>query len=146
VSRDARVFHDGEAPTLWLCDARCSVRAESFVGAEQVLGVEGLIDNDGGLDAAVAVAALRSRGLRVLFVEGGGKTVSRFLQQGCLDRLHLAVAPVLIGAGRAGLQLPDFGTLSRCPRPAFSVLQMGDDVLWDMDLRSAQAAFAHGAS
>ena len=35
-----------------------------------------------------------------MFVEGGGVTVSSFLEAGLLDRLHIAVAPLLIGEGR----------------------------------------------
>ena len=31
-----------------------------------------------------------------VLVEGGGVTVSRFLQAGLLDRLHVTVAPLLI--------------------------------------------------
>lgn len=146
VSRDARVFHDGQAPTLWLCDARCSPRAESFIGADSVLGVPGLIDADGRLSARAAVSALHARGLQVLFVEGGGVTVSRFLHQGCLDRLHLAVAPVLVGSGRAGLQLPGFGAMRDCPRPPCKRLAMGDDVLWDLDLQPMKAATASSGS
>ena len=49
------------------------------------------------------IYALAARGMRVLFIEGGGITVSRFFGAGALDRLHLAVAPVLIGQGRGAL-------------------------------------------
>ena len=41
-------------------------------------------------------------------IEGGAETVSRFLAAGCLDRLHVTVAPTIIGSGRAGFVLPRF--------------------------------------
>jgi riboflavin biosynthesis pyrimidine reductase len=81
------------------------------------------------------VAALHARGLKLLFVEGGGVTVSRFLAQGCLDRLHLAVAPVLIGNGRPGLRFTGAERLADCLRPPCRVHAMGCDQLWDLDLR-----------
>ena len=49
--------------------------------------------------------------------EGGGITVSRFLQAGLLDRLHVTVAPMLIGSGRPALTLPPIGTLAQALRP-----------------------------
>jgi riboflavin biosynthesis pyrimidine reductase len=76
----------------------------------------------------------------VLFVEGGGVTVSRFIAQGCLDRLHLSVAPVIIGAGRPGLQLPRSAAMRDCMRPSGRTFRMGVDVLWDLDLRAVQPA------
>ena len=46
------------------------------------------------------------RGLRRILIEGGADTVSRFLAAGCLDRLHVIVAPIIIGTGRASFVLP----------------------------------------
>lgn len=132
----AHVFSDGQALTYWLCDARWREQAEELVGAERTLAVPGLLRTDGSPDLALAVAALRARGLPRIFVEGGGVTVSRFLEQGCLDRLHLAVAPVIIGNGRPGLRFTGAARLADCPRPGHSVYKMGVDQLWDLDLRA----------
>ncbi len=136
----ARVFTDAQAPTLWLCDARHAdvARAALAGAATEVMGLEGLLDPTGALQPERVVAALASRGLQRLFVEGGGVTVSRFMAAGCLDRLHLVVAPVLIGAGRRGLQLPPWATMADCPRPPAQRVALGDDMLWDLDLRAAQ--------
>jgi riboflavin-specific deaminase-like protein len=136
----ARVLRDGQAPTLWLCDARHLERAEALAAAPgasaapRVLGLPGLLDEDGEFAPAVAVGALAAAGLRLIFVEGGGVTVSRFLTAGCLDRLHLTIAPVLIGAGRRGLQLPPQQAMDDCLRPPAQVLPLGEDRLWDLDL------------
>ncbi|VTU39309.1 Riboflavin biosynthesis protein RibD [Variovorax sp. PBS-H4] len=133
-----RVLSERQAPTLLVCDAQRAAEAARRVGAEQVLGVPGLMKNPGGPpDLRALLGALQQRGLHVLFVEGGGVTVSRFIAQGCMDRLHLSVAPVLIGGGRPGLSLPGIAAMRDCPRPAARVFRMGADVLWDLDLRGA---------
>lgn len=132
----AHVFNDGQAPTLWLCDARWRDEAVARVGADRVLAVAGLLQGDGTPQLAPGVAALHARGLTRLFVEGGGVTVSRFLAQRCLDRLHLAVAPVIIGDGRPGLRFPGPARLADCLRPHCRVHRMGPDHLWDLDLRT----------
>ena len=133
----AHVFNDGQAPTLWLCDARWRDAAVAQVGADRVLAVNDLLRDESTPHLAHAVTALQSRGLTRLFVEGGGVTVSRFLAQRCLDRLHLAVAPIIIGGGRPGLRFEGPARLADCPRPHCSVYRMGQDHLWDLDLRTS---------
>ncbi len=134
----ARVFGDDAVDTLWLCDAACRAEAEALAGARRVLAVPDLLRDDGTPHLAAAVAALQARGLKLLFVEGGGVTVSRFLAQGCLNRLHLAVAPVLIGNGRPGLRFNGAERLADCLRPACRVHAMGADQLWDLDLSASR--------
>jgi riboflavin-specific deaminase-like protein len=136
----ARVLRDGAAPTLWLCDSRhaAAARARLASAIAEVLAVDGLLDTaepTRGPHLARAFAALAARGLRVLLVEGGGVTVSRCLEAGLLDRLHLVIAPVIIGAGRRGLQHAGPARMADCLRPAARRLALGADMLWDLDLR-----------
>lgn len=139
----ARALHDGQAPTLWACDARHADRARAQLGAApprtEVLPVEGLLAAEGMRPQRLA-AALAVRGLRVLFLEGGGVTVSRFFAAGALQRLHLSVAPVLVGEGRRGLRVPARTTMADCPRPPARMVVLGDDMLWDLDLAALAAS------
>ena len=93
-----------------------------------------LIPAEGGqFDLPTLLAELHTRGVRRLFIEGGGVTLTRFLTAGLLDRLHLAVAPVLLGQGRPGFAAPFGGALSESPRPGVTVTPLGDDWLFDCD-------------
>jgi len=85
------------------------------------------------------IALLRQRRLRRVLIEGGGITVSRFLQAGVLDRLHVTVAPLIVGEGRAGLSLPPVATLNEALRPRSRRFFLGEDVLFDLDLRPDQS-------
>lgn len=129
-----RVFQDDAAPTLYVCGRGRLGRGEHFVGAADVLGVP---EGPGGLDLTELVDHLRGRGCARLFVEGGGVTVSAFLAAGLLDRLHVAVAPFLIGGGRPAIRLPAPDLLRECARPRHRVFRMGTDVLFDCDMRAA---------
>jgi riboflavin-specific deaminase-like protein len=86
------------------------------------------------LDAAAIVTALGRRGLRRVFVEGGGITVSRFLAAGCLDRLHVTVAPLLLGSGIPAFTLPEIAHPQEGIRLTWSVHRLGDDLLLDIPL------------
>jgi riboflavin biosynthesis pyrimidine reductase len=77
---------------------------------------------------------LRARGCSRVFVEGGGVTVSRFLEANVLDRLQIAIAPVIIGDGRPAIRLAPLARLRDCRRPGYRVFRMGGDVLFDCDL------------
>lgn len=90
---------------------------------------------DGRLAPAEMVAALADQGLHRLLIEGGAQTVSAFLDAGALDRLHLAVAPLVIGSGPVGLQLPPIDRLDDAHRPAVTVHRLGEDVLFDCRFR-----------
>lgn len=87
-----------------------------------------------GFDPITLVQALRAAGCRRLLVEGGSTTVSRFLQAGALDRIHLTVAPLLIGSGRPVLTLDPITSLKDALRPACRSFHLGPDVLFDFDL------------
>ena len=88
-------------------------------------------DESGRLAPEAILAALRGVGLRQILIEGGAETVSRFLANGCLDRLHVSVAPVLVGGGRSGVTLDRVQGLADCLRPDIDVHRLGDDVLFD---------------
>lgn len=136
----SRVFRDGQAPSLWVCDARHAAQARERLGASpaEVLAVEGLLDGGEGYSPGLVAQALASRGLRVLFAEGGGMTVSRFFTAGVLSRLHLVIAPVLIGQGRRGLRAHAHDVMADCPRPPTRTVSLGEDVLWDLDLSGSR--------
>ena len=86
------------------------------------------------------VAALFARGLRRLLIEGGARTISLVIDAGQIDRLHLLVAPVIIGSGKTGLDLAPIASLSSALRPRVDAFSLGDgEILFDCDLRSRGA-------
>jgi diaminohydroxyphosphoribosylaminopyrimidine deaminase / 5-amino-6-(5-phosphoribosylamino)uracil reductase len=87
-----------------------------------------------GFPPPAIVGALAARGLRRMLVEGGADTLSRFLAARCLDRLHILVAPLILGAGRSSLTLPPIARLDQAVRAPIRTHVLGDDVLLDCDL------------
>lgn len=128
-----RVFNDGHSPTLLVC---AEGTREPWSRSDQVEKIE-VPGASGKLDLVAVVARLHERGLSRLFIEGGGITVSGFLEAGLLDRLQLAVAPLLIGAGRPAIRLPAPLALNECRRFRPRVFSMGADLLFDCELAPA---------
>ncbi len=125
-----RVFRDGAAPTLLVtaCDGPATH------GQAEVLRVA---RGAKGLDLPALLRALAARRLRRIFVEGGGRTVSGFLAAGCLDRLHLTVAPLLLGSGIPAFSLPEAAQISDGLRCDWRVWPLGEDILCDVALNRA---------
>lgn len=89
---------------------------------------------NGQIEPAAILSALAARGMRRVLVEGGAGTISRFLEAGCLDRLHIVVAPIILGAGRASLALAPVERVEHALRPRTRAHMLGGEVLFDCDL------------
>jgi diaminohydroxyphosphoribosylaminopyrimidine deaminase / 5-amino-6-(5-phosphoribosylamino)uracil reductase len=98
----------------------------------------------GWIDPASIARALFRRGLSRLLIEGGGVTLGGFLDAGLLDRLHVAVAPIIIGAGPNGLHARPVERLADALRPPTRVFGLETDVVFDCALSGAGAAVAAG--
>jgi diaminohydroxyphosphoribosylaminopyrimidine deaminase / 5-amino-6-(5-phosphoribosylamino)uracil reductase len=88
----------------------------------------------GRLDPCEVLTGLAARGLRRILIEGGPGTIARFLEARCLDRLHVVVAPVILGGGRASLDLAPITRCDEALRPRTVTHVLGDEVLFDCDL------------
>lgn len=121
-----RLFQDGAAPTLAFCRHE---RVQAMPLGRAVIA--GLAAPDGRVAPAAVLAALAQRGVRRVLVEGGGVTVARFLEAGCLDRLELCIAPLVIGAGgRPALPLPEITSMAEARHLTPRVMALGRDWLF----------------
>lgn len=132
LPRTARLFADDGARRIVVIaeGARC-----------EIPGVEvlALPARDGRIAPAAILAGLAETGLRRVLIEGGPDTLSRFLAAGCLDRLHVIVAPIILGDGPAGFSLGPIERLDQALRPPMQIHPLGGEVLFDCDF-SAQRA------
>ena len=127
LSDTYRLFQDCEARTILIC-SEDKVEGQTRHGAAEVIGVPCSAD---GLSPRQLSVALALRGCRRLFVEGGGITVSRFLEARCLDRLQVTVSPMIVGSGRAAITLPEVTRLSDGLRPETRRFDFGEDVMFE---------------
>lgn len=137
VPDNHHLFTDGAAPTLRLVagDYRPPQGSGAPEQSDGVLEVPCLGDEGSGTPVSPAriLRVLADFGLRKVFVEGGGVTVSAFLNAGLLDRLHVMVAPMIIGSGRPAFSLPEIDLLSDALRPRAQLVNLGSDMLFDLD-------------
>jgi riboflavin-specific deaminase-like protein len=99
-----------------------------------------LPETAGRIAPSAILAALFDRGLRRILIEGGAHTLSGFLSAGCLDRLHVVVAPMILGSGKAGLDLPPIADMAGALRMPIRTHSLGREVLFDCDLSAVPEA------
>jgi riboflavin-specific deaminase-like protein len=137
LTRDRALFTDGAARTVVIRrapDGETSIEGDVWKLADAGVDPKNGQGERRGFEPSLILETLRDQGLRRVLVEGGGVTVSRFLQAGSLTRLHVTVAPLLIGSGRHSLTLPPIASLGQALRPPCHLFRLGDDVLFDLDL------------
>ncbi|MEK9660971.1 MAG: RibD family protein [Alphaproteobacteria bacterium] len=123
-----QVFADAAAPTLLLCGDTATDGATRH-GQAEIVALPA--DDAGGLAPRAIVDALAARGLTSLFVEGGGATVSRFVEAGLVNRLHVTVGPLLLGDGHPTLTLTPIDRVDAARRVAMRPFRLGDELLYD---------------
>ena len=96
---------------------------------------------DGAFEPRAILRTLAERGLRMVLIEGGQRTLASFIDAGCVDRLHLLMSCIILGSGVAGLALRSNGKLAAARRPRTDVYPLGGgDILFDCDLEREHAS------
>ncbi|NKB55452.1 MAG: hypothetical protein GKS00_03855 [Alphaproteobacteria bacterium] len=127
LAENYRVFQDEAARTILIC-AEDKANGTERHGVAEVMGLPRCAV---GLAPENLCAVLAACGCERLFVEGGGITVSRFLEAKSLDRFQVTVSPMIIGSGRAAITLPEVATLAEGLRPETRRFDFGDDVMFE---------------
>jgi 3,4-dihydroxy 2-butanone 4-phosphate synthase/GTP cyclohydrolase II len=136
---DARVLDD-DATTIIVTTERSDPERRAELRRRGV-AVEVVATDHGRIALADALGRLRSLGLEVVMVEGGAEVITGLLQAGLVDRLVVAVAPIVIGSGTSAVEA--LGTtriadaIQLCNR---SIVPVGDDVLLAWDVAASASA------
>jgi len=55
-------------------------------------------------------------GIKSIYLEGGGKTISYFLEQGLVDHIQVQIAPIILGSGRSSFVLPELERIANATK------------------------------
>lgn len=97
-----------EAGTIILTSQRAD-ESKRRVLEEMNVGVRKVRQGRDGIDLSAALEVLREMGVESLLVEGGARLITSLLAASLVDRIIVAIAPLLIGRGTEGVG--DLGVL-----------------------------------
>jgi diaminohydroxyphosphoribosylaminopyrimidine deaminase / 5-amino-6-(5-phosphoribosylamino)uracil reductase len=139
IKRDARCLYDGDGVRrIVIRSGACgSAVCHDEDGPFETITLPAASPFQGRTLAPKDIArALFNLGMKKILVEGGASTVSKFIDAGAVDRLHILMAPMILGSGVTGLSLNPITELSGAIRPKTRVQVLDDgDVLFDCELR-----------
>src|SRR5680860_861151 len=116
--------YDGPQPLRVVLDTRGRTPAGAAVTDDAAPTL--IWDGNRNLDSLLGV--LWGRGVRSVLLEGGAAVLHSFLAAGLVDRLHVHVAPVLLGErGRPLLAGPWVETIADAPRFRLDAVEQVDD-------------------
>lgn len=132
VPANHHLFTDEQAPTLRLVSGTF-VPGSKLVPTKGVIEVPCLPPAGQPGDPVLILSVLASFGLKRIFIEGGGLTVSSFLKARLLNRMHVMVAPMIIGSGQPAFSLPEIDSIDQALRPSATMVNLGSDMLFDLN-------------
>ena len=124
IPSDAKMLHDSGAPIF-------IIQADDVPPLVSRHEVVQLPRRGAGLHPQDILEALAKRGLSTILVEGGARTIARFIDADLVDRLHVSVSPIIIGSGPMGINLAPVDRLTEARRPAVAVYNIGTDIVFD---------------
>ncbi|MFC0582461.1 RibD family protein [Micrococcoides hystricis] len=133
VPETSNLLTDGAAPTLWIVTEEAEIPS-TLADHVEVVRVASAAE----LTPAKILQILAERGLTRVLIEGGGVTVSDFVQAQVLDRLMVTSAPVLIGDGVPGLRFSGTDKLSEALSAPTRRMGFGQDVCTDFDFSATR--------
>ena len=136
IPEAALVLNDAASTIVLTTDRSDPARRDQLRAAGVTVEVVAADASNGGrVDLAAGLACLRRVGMEVLLVEGGGAVITGLLRQRLVDRMIVAVAPLVIGTGTSAVADLGIDRVTDGIRLTNrSVVPIGDDVLlaWDV--------------
>jgi len=134
VPASARVFTNSDAPRFVM--TRSGVSCPGLNPAVEHVCLDA--DCHGNLDPKAILRWISEQGWCKVLIEGGPLTLSRFMNVGLVDYLHLIISSVLLGSGKAGVRFPAAPSLLEAQRFSACTHWLADDLLIECDLKSGQ--------
>lgn len=125
LSKKYNVFKNPDGHTYKLISDNISIKSDNIF---QLPLVAGNFDID---DIYILMKKLRKK---IIFIEGGGSTVSNFYNNGILDRLHICISPFILGKGRSSFITQRKKSLDEVADHNIKYSKMGEDILCDINL------------
>ena len=71
---------------------------------------------------------------KIIYIEGGGRTISHFMTKNILDRVHVCLCPIILGGGRPSFIKDEYVKINKLKSYQTKHFIMGKDILFDIKI------------
>lgn len=125
IPLDSRLMQTaGEHPLLIVCSPEAPPSRQASLTAAGVTVIPLAVDGE-GFSLSEVLSLLKQHGIQSVLVEGGGRTIRRFIQAGAVDEFFFYYGPKLLGQQAVPL-LGDLGPLelAECPQVQIDAIRL----------------------
>ena len=77
---------------------------------------------------------LHDKDKQTIYIEGGGRTISYFMNKNILNKIHICLCPIILGGGRPSFIPDKYIELNNQKSFKPNYYQMGNDILFDIEI------------
>jgi len=114
----------GNNPSIYVFDPKRILRKKDIMG-----DIVHLRDN-----LNVLKKTLHEKDKQTIYIEGGGRTISYFMNKNILNKIHICLCPIILGGGRPSFVPDKYVKLNNQKSFKPNYYQMGKDILFDIDI------------
>ena len=112
---------EGDNPKIYVFDPK------KILKSNQTSNIQVISDKD--------VMRNKFKKYKTIYIEGGGRTISYFMEKNILDRIHVCLCPIILGGGRPSFIQNKNISINSLKTYDPKHYQMGNDVLFDLKVR-----------
>ena len=112
---------EGDNPEIYVFDPK------KILKSNQTSNIKVISDKD--------VMRDKFKNYKTIYIEGGGRTISYFMEKNILDRIHVCLCPIMLGGGRPSFIENKNISINNLKSYDPKHYQMGNDVLFDLKVR-----------
>ncbi len=115
---------EGNNPKIYIFDPKKIIKRKGL--SEKIMLIQE--------DMSILKKELSSRRKAIIYIEGGGKTISYFMGKNILTKIHICLCPIILGGGRPSFIQQRYTALNKIKSYNPSYYQMDKDILFDINL------------
>jgi GTP cyclohydrolase II len=125
---DAKILSGDAATTVFTTERSDPARRSEL--RDRGVRIEIVPEQDGHVSIREALSVLRSTGVESVLVEGGSEVITALLAAGLVDRVAVALAPIILGAGTQAVNDLETRTIASGIHLRNQItVQVGDDTI-----------------
>ena len=110
---------EGDNPKIYVFDPKKTLKSNQITNDRIIISEKDVMRN-------------KFDKYKTIYIEGGGRTISYFMERNLLDRIHVCLCPIILGGGRPSFIKNNYESINNLELYDTRHYKMGGDILFDL--------------